>query len=94
MLKTDPTHWVKGGIQIATEETCSLPWNCGEKGIYFRCHLCGHKFIPGDQWRFIFGKNKCMNILVCKDCDGSDEDLRDKFSEITKKYRWIWEGRL
>jgi len=88
--KDDPNHWTKGKTQIATKESCSLDWNFGKGGKYFRCHLCGHKFVPGDQWRFLYGLNKCRNLMVCGQCDDKDENLRDKFAEIEEKYSWIW----
>jgi hypothetical protein len=89
-IKNDPNHWTKNVPQIATKEHCSIPWNGGKNGKYFRCYLCGHKFVPGDNWRFIYGKNVCRNIFVCRECDGPDEELRQKFADIEKKYSWIW----
>jgi hypothetical protein len=88
----DASHWTKNAPQIATEQHCSMPWCGGKNGKYFRCYLCGHKFVPGDHWRFIYGGNVSRNLFVCGSCDGPDEELRQKFADIEKKYSWLWRG--
>lgn len=84
------------GSQIATSEDIKRPWMGGKNGIYFRCYLCGHKFQDGDQFRLVFSKHY-GNPLVCKECDGTNEDVLDKWEslnkelvEIEKKFWWYF----
>lgn len=69
--------------RVATEEDCKRQWAGGKNGKKFRCYLCGHKFVPGDTWRFQGtagggytdenGKKwGVTNFLVCEKCDGPD----------------------
>lgn len=65
-----------GKPRIATEAECKFRWGGDAPGRRFRCGLCGHKFKPGDQWRFVFTNDKAGpyngNPLVCATCDGPD----------------------
>lgn len=79
--------------RIATEEDCKANWSGGTNGKYFRCKLCGHKFIPGDYYRWIYcGDIKLINIIVCKKCD--DEDIKQKwkqaYEESKERFWWVW----
>ena len=77
--------------RIATKKDIHANWNCGKNGKYFRCHLCGYKFIEGDYWRCVLGSSKNLtNFLVCKKCDG--EDVLDKWEKANKeaKGRFWW----
>lgn len=79
--------------RIATEKDCKARWACGANGKYFRCMLCGHKFQPGDIYRWVYCTDiGVTNIIVCKDCDG--EDVKDRWKktyvESKQKYWWIW----
>lgn len=57
--------------RVATEDECAAKWG-GRKGR-FRCYLCGHKFKPGDIWRWVYASNKgVLNFMVCEECDGPD----------------------
>lgn len=60
--------------RIATEDDCTrVPWSGGKKAAYFRCYMCGHAFIPGDQWRWVYaGGRGVINVTVCEKCDGPD----------------------
>jgi len=78
---------------IATEETCQAPWGGHRDGSHFRCCLCGHRFKPGDTYRWQCGSGHTYefegrtygtrNFLVCQSCDGDDvigrwiEQLKD-----------------
>lgn len=77
------TCFTDGKPRIATEADCKTAWGGHPNGARFRCYLCGHKFRPGDQWRWQYGSGRSvlapdgrtlgvMNFLVCKDCDGPD----------------------
>lgn len=72
-----------GKARIATAEDCKRDWGCAKNGANFRCYLCGHKFIPGDTWRFQYtggdgftdekGKKwGVTNFMTCDKCDGPD----------------------
>ena len=67
-----------GTPQTATYKDCfQTRWGCRDPGVRFRCGLCGHKFVPGDYWRFLYtnglgGGPYSGNPLVCKLCDGPD----------------------
>jgi len=76
--------------QIATEKDCQGNWGGGKKGSRFRCYLCGHRFIVGDTWRWIYAvKNHVINFLVCTSCDG--EDVQEKWlKHVEKGEREFW----
>lgn len=69
--------------RIATEEECRAPWGGEKHGKKFRCYLCGHRLIPGDAWRWVYGAGRkfetddgrtfgVINLMVCAACDGPD----------------------
>ena len=69
--------------RIATDEECKLSWDGRKNGAAFRCYLCGHRFKPGDGWRWVYSdgtsfvtdegkKLSCCNPKVCDSCDGPD----------------------
>ena len=73
--------------RIATQEECNGRWDGVPNGKRFRCHLCGHKFIVGDYWRWVYSPH-AINFMVCEECDGNDvldrwdialEELRQRF---------------
>ena len=77
--------------RIATERDVHGNWSCGKDGKYFRCYLCGHKFVEGNYWRFVFDVDTHFgNFMVCKKCDG--KDVRDKWKknceELKQKFWW------
>lgn len=78
--------------RFATDHECKVKW-CGKPpGEWFRCYLCGHKFLVGDYWRFVFGgKSGLTNFMVCKSCDG--DDVIDRFiahcKDLDTKYWWF-----
>ncbi len=77
--------------RIATEEDCNGKWSGKKPGEGFRCYLCGHKFIVGDVWRWVYSIGKgYINFLTCEKCDGSD--VLDRWVKHVKegeqKYWW------
>ena len=83
--------------RIATEEDCKRPWSGRPNGEGFRCYLCGHRFKPGDQWRWVYANGQSPaygNFLVCKKCDG--DDVLDRWQEqnaaLNDKYWWLQGG--
>jgi hypothetical protein len=84
--------------RVVTEEDCTLPWNGSPDN--FRCQLCGHRFKPGDTYRWVYGASRKYeldgktwgvgNALVCKACDG--EDVLDRWVAHVKdgRTRFWW----
>jgi hypothetical protein len=69
----------------ATEADCQANWEGGSKGIFFRCYLCGHKFVPGDIVRWQHTNDvpgAGGNPMVCKDCDGTKEEIVAKWKAM------------
>ena len=59
--------------RVATQEDCRGPWSGGRNGERFRCYICGYKFLPGDNWRWVCGGDlQTINFIVCDRCDGPD----------------------
>lgn len=76
--------------RIATEEECKLNWNGDPNGATFKCYMCGHKFKPGDGWRWILCP-EVVNFMVCDSCDG--DDVKTKFVAMKAEFnneRFWW----
>lgn len=58
------------------QDDIKVSWSGGKDGKYFRCGLCGHKFVVGDTCRWVYMNStptsKFGNFLVCSECDCSD----------------------
>jgi hypothetical protein len=82
--------------RIATKADCKYPWYSRRGGEDFRCGLCGYKFKPGDKWRWIYTNHTTAwgNPLICKDCDGTDEEVIKKWKALHNEYQKLKEGRL
>ena len=83
-------------LKTATEEVCSRPWSGSKNGLRFRCHLCGHKFTPGDKYRFVYSNfegspTRTGNFCVCEACNDDDDVLRAKRAEAEDEgFRRFW----
>ncbi len=80
---------------IATEAQCAARWSAGKPGEKFRCYLCGHKFVVGDIWRWVFGNTNGQalgNFLVCQKCDGDDvlERYKAAIAEAKQRFWWLY----
>lgn len=80
MSFTDGKPW------IATTKDTQTRWSSGKPGEHFRCGMCGHNFVVGDQVRWQYTNdipNAGGNPLVCAACDGPDfvERWVAKFAE-------------
>ena len=74
--------WTDQKRRVATIEDCETRWGNHKPGERFRCYLCGHKFKPGDGWRWVYsgtgghdttGKRWAVtNLKTCDACDGPD----------------------
>ena len=66
--------------RVATEEECHAPWGGLKNGAGFRCYLCGHRFRPGDGWRWVYTgsrnfqtpEGKTFGVINFKTCDACD----------------------
>jgi len=84
---------IDGKTHIATDEVCALPWN-GHRSK-FRCNLCGHRFKPGDSFRFVYTNDMRRaggNPLVCEACDG--EDVRERWAALWEEWRSVKDGKF
>lgn len=74
--------------RTVTEEMTKMSWGGKRDGEAFRCHLCGHKFVPGDTLRHIKGKR---GALVCSSCDGPDviDRWRAQLDEAERRFWWL-----
>lgn len=82
--KLKPRSFIYGDPQIATERDLKARWSGGAPGENFRCYLCGYRFQLGDYWRCQYTNDMSDaggNPKVCKECDGSREDVRAKWEE-------------
>ncbi len=78
--------------RIATEADCGASWGGEPGGKRFRCYLCGHKFIPGDTWRWVYGGSMGLtNFLVCRSCDGPFvlDQWVDVNKEAQERFWWL-----
>ena len=68
--------------RVATEADCAASWGGVKNGVRFRCYLCGHRFVPGDGWRWVYSAGQSQEIegkrfgvvnpMTCDSCDGDD----------------------
>lgn len=82
--------FLDGKPHFATKEDLSLSWAGGDKGKFFRCYYCGHKFIEGDYFRFIFSNDTPGaggNPLTCKECDTGDRlSMVEKWKQLRQEF--------
>jgi len=90
-------QFTNGQPWTASDEDCSLRWSGGKNGKYFRCGFCGHKFKPGDtvRWQYMNDTGQCGgNIFVCSSCDGSPEELKEKWKDQHVEFEKWRKGRM
>lgn len=91
-------RWTDGKLQEATQKQCEARWGGAAPGARFRCYLCGHKFVPGDKWRWVYLNStpdySFGNAMACEACDGPD--IIERFVALGKMIRerlwWLYEG--
>ena len=81
--------------RIATAADCKIAWGGRKDGAAFRCYLCGHKFAPGDGYRWVYtggasfeidGKRYGVtNLMTCDGCDG--DDIIDRWVARNKDFK-------
>ena len=79
--------------RIATNELINKYGGQSEKGKYFRCHLCGHKFIDGDYFRWVRVGNRF--IVTCKlddvsTIEGAWKQRLSQLEEIKQQFWWAF----
>ena len=82
--------FANGERQITTAKHCQLAWGGGEKGKYFRCGLCGYKFVEGDGWRFLYTNDipgAGGNPLVCDNCFVTKEEARKQWVLMVAQFK-------
>ena len=76
--------------RYATEEECNASWNHRKNGARFRCYLCGHRFVVGDYWRWVYmgdvGRG-FTNFLTCEKCDGPN--VQQDFIQLSTEYSYL-----
>lgn len=70
----------------------------------FRCHLCGHKFCVGENYRWVYANGRTFelegkkygvcNFFTCETCDGKDviDRMIDMHKELYTRFWWV--GRV
>ena len=87
-------NFTDGLPRVATQRDTELRWSCSPKN--FRCGFCGHKFIVGDTYRFVFTNSHegaGGNPLVCQSCDASNEELIERWRQKRIEFdsgKWWW----
>ena len=79
--------------RLVTKEDLTAPWSGYRDGSHFYCHICGHSFIEGDTWRWIFAGGKGMhNLMVCGNCDS--DSVLDRWEELYNEWEELSKGRF
>jgi hypothetical protein len=88
---------------VATAADCGAAWGGEKNGARFRCYLCGHRFKPGDgfRWQATGGasftthdgkKYGVFNCTVCDDCDGPD--VIERWVERNREFNELMNTRF
>lgn len=89
-------NFTNGERKIATERDLKAPWRGERNGKYFRCGLCGHKFIEGDGWRWLYTNDMSIgsggNPLICDSCYTDKDDTRFKWQLKCEEFKKIKES--
>jgi formate-dependent nitrite reductase cytochrome c552 subunit len=61
---------------VVTPRHLETRWGGYPAKDYFRCRMCGHHFVEGDVFRWVYTNNLPNpyggNPIVCTTCDGPD----------------------
>lgn len=75
---------------VATAQDLKRPFGGKRDGSRFRCYLCGHQFIEGDIYRWVYSNATPYaggNPFVCSACDEGNERVIDRWRK--KHAEWI-----
>ena len=69
-------------------------WSGCPSGGWFRCAMCGHRFVEGDGARWLYMNDivgYSGNPLICSACDGDDvlDRWKAKIDEA-RSDKWWW----
>jgi len=82
-------------IKVATEGACKARWSCAPPGERFRCAMCGHKLIPGDEYAVVYTNDMrgCWgNPIFCSACFEDDvQASRNKWAEKCTQWEQLQE---
>lgn len=81
---------------FVTEEILKLPWKGHRDGRWFRCHLCGTRFVIGDGFRAIFSNfpgspfngNPLIHNPPCVSEEMSDKEILVELAERDALTPW------
>ena len=72
--------FTSGERMTATEHDCHIAKWSGRAAGNFWCQTCGHKFLVGDGYRWVYANGhspSAGNFMVCDSCDiGNDELIK------------------
>ena len=82
--------------KIATEEHCKARWSLGKPGEFFRCALCGHKFVPGDEFTICYTNDMLGSggNPICCSAHGSVPQLRAQWKDRCEEYSHFKDDRF
>ncbi len=65
-----------GKPHTVTSKHLATKWGGYQAKQYFRCRMCGHTFVEGDVFRWLYTNDLeggyAGNPIVCAACDGPD----------------------
>jgi hypothetical protein len=75
--------------KIADEEVCKARWSCGKPGEFFRCALCGHRFVPGDAYTLVYTNDipKTNGNPICCSSHGTIAEMREQYRALCEEFR-------
>lgn len=62
-----------------------------------RCHICGHRFVVGENYAWRFMQNsRCSNFMTCDTCDTPDvkekwEKINEELEALKERFWWYEE---
>lgn len=81
--------------RIVTKADLRRPWGGKKDGSRFRCYLCGHQFVEGDRYRWVYSNGTPHaggNPMVCGGCDGPNEDVIRRWAAMRAEWRRMLNG--
>ena len=88
-------RFTDGRPRIATGAVCKARWGGVKDGELFRCGFCGHRFKPGDyyRWQYTNDTRAWGNPFICAKCDEGPEKAREQWARKWAEFRkdaWWW----
>lgn len=92
--------FTSGERMLATEHDCNEAKWSGRTAGNFWCQTCGHKFVVGDGYRWIYSNGNSPsagNFMVCDNCDiGNNKmiELRQEAMKLLSVVPDEWDGAM